>query len=154
MTTSDLASYAASKNYDVLATINGGEGYWVNSKVALTAQLPTGSPLSSSSFADQSNPLMNKLSSGWSLISVGDNPTPRSFVNAIATSQPVSPFVAANSLTSLWTWDSGSSSWYFYSPSLDNNGGLASYISTKGYLDFTAKGKTFDPTIGFWVNHP
>jgi methionine-rich copper-binding protein CopC len=154
MTASSLASYAISKGYDVLTTINSGEGYWVNSNVALTAQLPTGSTLSSSSFADQSNPLINKLPSGWSLISVGDNPTPRSFVNAIATSQPVSPSVAANSLTSLWTWDSKSSSWYFYSPSLDNSGGLASYISTKGYLDFTAKGKTFDPTTGFWVNHP
>ena len=32
MNTTELGAYAAGKNYDVLTTINAGEGFWVNSK--------------------------------------------------------------------------------------------------------------------------
>lgn len=149
MTAPDLATYATNKGYEVLSTVNGGEGFWVNAKVAFTAQLTAGTSISSNTFADP-----NGLPTGWSLIAVGDNPSPRTFANAIASTQPVSPAVAATSITTLWVWDSGLSSWYFYAPSMDNAGTLASYITNKGYLDFTAKGKTLDPTTGFWVNRP
>ena len=94
------------------------------------------------------------LPSGWSLIAVGDNPAPSIFVNSIAASPPNAGTVA-NSLISLWAWDSVSANWYFYAPSLDNgSGGLLSYITSKHYLDFTANNKSLDPTTGFWVNHP
>ena len=46
------------------------------------------------------------------------------------------------------------SSWYFYAPSLAASGGLSAYITGKGYLDFTAGGKTLGPGVGFWVNRP
>jgi len=110
-------------------------------------------PDPNTNFADTSI-TPNNLSSGWSLVAIGQNRTPRDFVNEIAINQPLSPSVAATSLTSLWAWDSGSSSWYFYAPSLDNSGELSNYIASKGYLDFVVTGKTLGPTTGFWVNHP
>ncbi len=150
MTAADLAAYAASKGYDVLTTINGGEGFWVNAKAAYTAELPAGTAISTNNFADQPTP-PNSLPTGWSLIAIGDNKTPKTFASAISATTPVAGVVPA-SITTLWAWDSGLSNWYFYAPNLDNSGGLANYITTKGYLDFGAK--TLDPATGFWVNHP
>ena len=54
----------------------------------------------------------------------------------------------------LWAWDATNSAWYFYVPSLDANGGLVTYINNKGYLDFTATGKSLGVGVGFWVNRP
>jgi len=147
-----LASYAASKGYDVLTTINAGEGFWVNAKTAFSIQLPAGATIASSTFADQTTP-PNKLPQGWSLIATGDYPSPKVFVNTIATNPPTAG-TAATSLTTLWAWDSGNANWYFYAPSLDNSGTLTSYITNKNYEDFTKNAKTLDPATGFWVNHP
>ena len=147
-------AYASTNGYDFLTTINGGDGFWVKAKVAFTSQLPVGTAISTSNFADQQPPLINKLPQGWSLIAVGDNPTPRSFANTISLTPPSSPNMAATSLTTLWAWDSANTNWYFYAPSLDNAGTLTSYITSKNYEDFTAKGKTLDQTTGFWVKHP
>ncbi|MCF8212223.1 MAG: S8 family serine peptidase [Rhodoferax sp.] len=147
----DLAAYAVSKSYDLLSSIQAGEGFWVNAKVPFTANLPTGTAVASSTFADKATP-PNSLPAGWSLIAVGDKPTPRSFVNSIATAQPIAPAVAATSLTTLWAWENAVSKWLFYAPSLDNSNGLSGYVTSKDYLDFGTK--TLDPTIGFWVNHP
>jgi hypothetical protein len=95
----------------------------------------------------------NGLPPGWSLIAIGDNKTPGEFATMIATTPPPTGQVAA-SVTTLWAWEATSSGWYFYAPSLVNAGTQASYISSKGYLDFTTAGKTLSPTTGFWVNHP
>jgi hypothetical protein len=146
------ASYAATKGYDFLTTINGGEGFWVNAKTTFTASLPSGVAILSSAFSDQTNG-KNNLPTGWSLIATGDNPSPKVFVNTIALYPPVGS-AAATSLTTLWAWDSGSSNWYFYAPNLDNGSTLSSYITGKNYEDFTAKGKSLDSTTGFWANHP
>jgi uncharacterized repeat protein (TIGR02543 family) len=148
-----LAAYADGKGYELLSSIEGGEGFWVNSKDTFTIQLPLGNAILSANFADQQPPLVNKLPQGWSLISVGDSPSPREFVNAIATAQPDFPNVAATGLVSLWTWNSMSWQWYFYSPSLDNSGMLTDYIANKSYLDFIAHSQLIDPALGFWVNH-
>ncbi|MHB8165176.1 MAG: fibronectin type III domain-containing protein [Sulfuricella sp.] len=144
------AAYAASKSYDFLTTINPGEGFWVNAKSVFTAPLPSGTPISTSSFQDQLVP-PNQLSSGWSLIAVGDNPTASAFNIDIGATPPATGVIPSN-LISLWAWDSASSNWYFYAPTLDSNGALANYITTKGYLNFGTK--PLDPTMGFWVNHP
>ena len=144
------AAYAITKGYDFLTVINGGEGFWVNAKAAFTAQLPAGTAISSATFSDQLLP-PNLLPSGWSLIAIGDNRTPRAFATAIYATNPAVGVVPP-SLTTLWAWDSAQLNWYFYAPSLDNSGGLAGYITTKGYLDFASK--TLAPTTGFWVNHP
>jgi hypothetical protein len=140
-----LADYATGKGYDVLTTINGGDGFWVNAKTAFTAQLPAGTAITSASF--------QTMASGWNLIAIGDNKTPRQF-NQLLSATPPSPRAIPLNLTTLWAWDAVQTNWYFYAPSLDAKGGtaLTDYITTKGYLDFGAK--TLDPTTGFWVNHP
>jgi hypothetical protein len=154
LTSVDLAAYATEKNYDVLTTINGGEGFWVNAKTVFSIQSLIGTAISSTSFADRLTGT-NNLPSGWSLIAVGDNPSPRSFVNTIALAQPSAPNVVVNSLATLWAWSSSASNWYFYAPIQDNTAGvLESYITSKSYLDFTVNHKTLDPTTGFWVSHP
>jgi len=130
-----LIDYATGKGYDVLSTINGGEGFWVNAKSAFSALLPAGTAISSSSF--------QSLASGWNLIAIGDNMTPAQFNALVGGAVP---------LTTVWAWDAAQTNWYFYAPSLDQSGGLANYISSKGYLGFGTK--ALDSTTGFWVNKP
>jgi chitodextrinase len=134
-----LTDYATGKGYDVLTTINGGEGFWVNAKTAFTAQLPAGTAVTSTSF--------QSMASGWNLIAIGDNKTPSEF-NALVG--------AATPLTTLWAWDATLANWYFYAPSLEAKGGttLTDYITSKGYLDFTTNNKTLGSGMGFWVNKP
>ena len=134
-----LTDYATSKGYDVLTTINGGDGFWVNATTAFTAQLPARTAIASTSF--------QTMASAWSLIAIGDNKTPSQFNALVGATTP---------LTTLWAWDSGQANWYFYAPSLEAKGGtaLTDYITSKSYLDFTANSKTLAPGIGFWVNKP
>ncbi len=159
MTPAQLAAYALSKGYDVLSIVNGGEGFWVNASATFTIQLPAGNAVKVSDFKDQDSAIgANALPPGWSLITVGDGSSPRAFVNQVAVTSP-SPVLganASNSLISLWAWDNVKMNWFFYTPVLDNNGSLSSYISTKTYLDFSdpTAGKSLSPTTGFWVNHP
>jgi len=146
MTASALADYAASKGYDVLSTINGGEGFWVNAKQPFTVQMPAGSALLASGF-------QARLMAGWNLISLGENKTPSQFNIALSPTQPA-PGIVPTNLTSLWAWDASLAGWYFYAPNLEANGGLADYVAAKGYLDFTAHGKMLGQGAGFWVNKP
>ncbi|TSA13333.1 MAG: hypothetical protein D4R74_10000, partial [Betaproteobacteria bacterium] len=130
-----LVDYATSRGYDVLTTINAGEGFWVNATSPFTAPLPAGTAITSTSF--------QTMASGWNLIAIGDNKTPSQF-NALAST--VTPF------TTMWAWDAAQLNWYFYAPSLDGAGTLSTYISSKGYLNFGTK--VLDPATGFWVNKP
>ena len=140
----ELASYAASRGYDVLSTVDAGEGFWVNATHAFTTALPSAAPVSSSSLAA-------KLRAGWNLLSVGDSLTPREFGNSVnAGASPDA--VPAQGLTALWAWDNAHSGWYFYAPSLDASNSLAAYIASKGYRDFA--GRALAPATGFWVNKP
>ena len=149
------AAYAAARGYDFLTTVKGAEGFWVNAKAPFAATLPASTPIASTALADRPSPSNNALPRGWSLVAVGDGPTPRALVNAIALTPPAAPQVAATSLTTLWAWDSTLTNWYFYSPSLDNTpGALTDYITAKGLLDFAAHSKTLGNAAGFWVNTP
>ncbi len=153
------AAYAAGKGYSLLAVVNAGEGFWVNAKQPFSVALGSGNPFATGTYLDGSGAAgANPLPQGWSLIAVGDNPTPRAFANGIAMTPPAAGSLAATSITTLWAWYSGDGvhppGWFFYSPTLDNSAGLANYISNQGYLDFNALGKTLDPSSGFWVNHP
>lgn len=145
-------AYATSKGYDLLTTITGGDGFWVNAKQAFSAQLPAGALMTGASFSS--------MPSGWNLIAVGDNPTPSRFNSALSVSSsgsnPPSPAVIPFNLNSLWLWDNTLSNWYFYAPSLEAKGGtaLTDYITSKGYLDFTANNKTLGVGVGFWVSKP
>lgn len=137
------AAYAASKGYDFLTTISGGEGFWVNAKTAFTASLPAGTAVTSASF--------QSMASGWSLIAIGDNKTPRTFNNALSLTPPAAGDIPPN-VTTLWAWDAVQANWYFYAPSLDANGTLSGYITGKSFLDFGSK--VLDPAMGFWANKP
>ena len=138
------AAYAAAHGFETLSTINGGEGFWVYAKLAFTAALPSGTAIASSSFAT--------MSSGWHLIAIGDNSTPRAFNAALSATPPTAGQIPIN-LTTLWAWSAEQQRWYFYAPNLEANGSLSSYISSKGYLDFGST-RTLDGSSGFWVNKP
>jgi hypothetical protein len=141
------AAYAATKGYEVLTTINGGEAFWVNAQTAFAVPLPSGSAIASTSF--------QSMASGWKLISIGSARTPSAFNIDMSMSPPAAGVVPKN-ITSLWAWDNAQSKWYFYSPTLEAQGGtaLTDYISSHGYLDFTAANKALGPGVGFWVNKP
>jgi len=137
------AAYAASKGYDFLTSISGGEGFWVNAGAVFTAPLPAGTAVTSASF--------QLMASGWNLISIGDGKTPSQFNSALS-STPPSPGVTPTNLTTLWAWDATQLNWYFYAPSLEANGGLAAYITSKSYLNFGTN--SLGASTGFWVNKP
>ncbi|TSA18715.1 MAG: hypothetical protein D4R74_00745 [Betaproteobacteria bacterium] len=137
-----LQDYATGKGYQVLATINPGEGYWVNAKPAAGSSRAVIPALSGTAFAFAPA----SLNSGWNLVATGPNEDPAGFnTRAVASSK---------ALVTLWTWDTASNSWYFYAPTLAAQGGtaLSSYISGKGYLDFVATGKKLGSGTGFWAN--
>lgn len=138
-----LTDYAGGKGYDVLTTINGGDGFWVNARSPFAVQLPAGAPVASASFQG--------IGPEWHLLAIGDYKTPREFNRALGLTPPAPGAIPAN-ITTLWTWDASNGGWYFYAPSLDANGTLPNYIATKGYLDFGTK--VLDPVSGFWVNVP
>lgn len=153
------AAHAASNGYAFLTTVNSGEGLWVNAKQDFSVPIGSGNLRATTAFKDGTGPGgANPLPQGWSLIAVGDNPTPRTFTNSITATPPAAGIAAATSLTTLWAWYPGNDvqqpGWFFYAPALDNSGELGSYIGGKGYLDFATLGKFLDATTGFWVNHP
>jgi cyclophilin family peptidyl-prolyl cis-trans isomerase len=141
------AAHAAAAGYDVLTKINGAEGFWVHAKQAFTAQLPDGTAVAASALQD--------LPSGWSLVAIAGNPSPRDFNRALSSSTPPADAIPVN-FTSLWAWDYATGKWYFYAPYLDGLGGtsLSNYSAGKGYLDFMSAGKTIMPGSGFWINKP
>ncbi|AGX86715.1 DUF1566 domain-containing protein [Candidatus Symbiobacter mobilis] len=148
-------AYAASKGYELLAVIKGGDGFWVNAKTGFTYALPAGTPIASSSFQPEGG--FRALGAGWRLMATGDNPTPTRFNDNLSLSPPA-PGVIAENIKTLWAWDADRGGWYFWAPSLVNSSGLANYLSSKGYLDFTTLPSTptgtLSPTTGFWVNMP
>ena len=123
-----LSNYAASRDYQVLSTIAGGEGFWVNAISAFSVSLPSEPAVSASA-------VQSALLPGWTLLSVGETKNPSDF-----------------DVTTLWAWDSSLSAWYFFAQTLNANGGLAAHIQGHGYLDFTSASKRLGPGVGFWVN--
>lgn len=58
-------------------------------------------------------------------------------------------FNTAANVQTVWKWVPGTQGrWAFYAPSLEANGSLATYASSKGYDVLT----TINPGDGFWVN--
>ena len=134
-----LQTYAASKGYGVLTIINPGEGYWVNAKAQ-----PTLGTQSGASFILTSS----SLAKGWNLVATGNDITPSAFNTNLKSSLP------GTGVSTLWAWDNPSSKWFFYAPSLEEQGAtaLSGYIASKGYLDFGSNNKTIGNGTGFWVN--
>ena len=147
-----LSDYATGKGYDVLSTIAGGEGFWVNAKQSFSVQLPAGTTVLAADFQPAGS---KALVQGWNLIASGDSKAPSDFNSALGASPPA-PGVIPLNLTTLWAWDANLTNWYFYAPSLEAKGGtaLADYITSKGYLDFRSSNKALGNGTGFWVNKP
>lgn len=142
------AAYAASMGYEFLTTINPGEGFWLNASTPFSAAFPDAAPITSSMFQTQFDG-SSVLSPGWNLISIGDNKTPSAFNRSLGFAPPAAGEIPFN-LNSLWAWDAEQANWYFYAPTLEKSGGLASFIQNRGYLNFGAK--LLGQTTGFWVN--
>lgn len=149
-----LQAYATGKNFGVLSVIGAGEGFWVNASQSNRMSLLGATPVASSSFSPVG---VRPLALGWSLIATGDAPTPGTF-NTSLSQTPPSLGTTPTNLTTLWAWDVVTSGWYFWAPSLVNAGTLNSYVSSKGYLDFSnlpsTPAGTISPGTGFWVNRP
>jgi hypothetical protein len=132
---SALQSYASEKNYGVLTDIKPGEGYWVSATASASVMAQSGAAFNLGNA---------NLLAGWNLVSTATAAAPSTFIASMGTT-----------VTSLWAWDADTQNWYFYAPSLAAQGSsLASYISSNGYLDFTAANKTLGSGVGFWVNKP
>ena len=130
-----LATYAASRGYEILSTISPKEGYWINGSSG-TVVTPEGTNV----------PTGNELSSGWNLVVGTAGNTP----GQLASTLNIGLNSAGQQVSTIWAWDTASSKWKFFSPTLAAQGGtaLADYISSKGY-------KAFDfisASDGVWVN--
>jgi Raf kinase inhibitor-like YbhB/YbcL family protein len=150
MDSTTLQSYAASKGYGVLTTINPGEGFWVNAAQAFSATWTSGTAINGTNFAPD-RPYA--LKPGWNLAGIGNALSASGFNAALSATPPAAGAIPQN-LTTLWAWDNPRSSWYFYAPNLEVQGGtmLTDYITNKGYLDFNANSKLLTQGLGFWVN--
>ena len=129
------AAYAASKGYSFLTTINAGEGFWVNALQPFTVTL-AGTTSYSLGTTD--------LAKSWNLVATGDTISPAQM------DVKMGGITGAPGFSTMWTWNSTGNNWYFYAPSLAANGTLASYIQSKGYVDFGSL--TTGNGLGFWLN--
>ena len=151
LSAAELQTYADGKNYGVLTSINPGEGFWINASAKVKTTLPA---FTGAAFYLQTKQLLP----GWNLVATAAIATPAAF--NLSLTDPLAPPPTTGTvpinLTTLWAWDNPLSKWYFYAPNLEGQGGTAllDYTAGKGYLDFTATGKTLGVGMGFWVNKP
>ena len=144
-------AYASNRGLELLSTLEGGEGFWVNARSAFAID----ADFSVVTLATDFRQLGGKAPAGaWNLIAAGGYSTPGEFNRAIGPSIPA-PGVIPLNLTSLWAWDASRMNWEFYAPSLESHRSLTSYLQSKGYLAFGATtGRMLAPGRGFWVNLP
>jgi hypothetical protein len=146
-------AYVESKGFELLTTINAGEGFWVNAKKAFSVPLPSGEAVQSDSFESSSG--NHALPSGWSLIAIGDYKDTAGFNYQLSSSPPTAGTIPLN-VTTLWAWNAALSKWYFWSPVMVNQGTLTNYMESKGFLDFasmpTSPAGVITPSMGIWVN--
>lgn len=137
-----LQDFVTSKGYQLLTSINPGEGYWVNAKPATGASVVAIPALSGAAFEYSPATLI----SGFNLIASGPAEDPAGFTTRAT--------AGGKTLVTLWAWDPVGGTWYFYAPSLASQGGakLTDFITSKSYLDFTATGKRLGSGVGFWAN--
>ncbi len=149
LATAANAAYASARNYDVLTSIEAGEGYWVNAMMALSLPPQSGSAFNWNSIS------YSNLPSGFNLMAHAGNLTPRQFNANISASPPGVGVVVTNNFASLWAWDAINVNWYFYSPLLESSGSLPavkSYADSHFFQHFEDFGKKIDIGVGFWVN--
>ena len=151
LTAAAIAAFAASKNYEVLATINPGEGYWVNAIGSFALPAQTGTDFNWSGFN------FGALPSGFNLIAQSNVVSPSQFNVDVSPTPPAPGVVPTDNFVSLWAWNAAQASWYFYSPLLESSGGLTAvknYADSHFFLHFDDSGKMLGIGTGFWVNRP
>jgi subtilisin family serine protease/chitodextrinase len=149
LTPAEIAAYAASRGYEVLAAINPGEGYWVNAVGPMSLPAQTGSAFHWNSFT------FAALPAGFSLIAHAAEATPSQFNIGMSVTPPAPGVVPTGNFVSLWAWDAEALTWYFYSPLLEASGGLAAvkaYADSHFFRHFQDYGRKIGPGSGFWVN--
>ena len=137
-------AFAQSKGYAPLTTIDSGEGFWLNAATDFELTLKASNVVSS-------NVAFYRLTQGWNLLAVGDNPALRDLYLDENLPPSVGLVGTTGQVRSVWAWDAARSQWKFYAPSLERQGVLADYIASKGYLPFGAD--TLAPATGFWMNY-
>ena len=90
------AAYATGKGYDFLATINGGEGFWVNAKLLFALTLAGTTPYSLGT---------SDLTAGWNLVSTGDVLSPAQLDTKLGGA------TGAPSFKTMWAWNATGSNW-------------------------------------------
>jgi len=138
LSSTDLASYAQGKGYDVLTNVAPKEGFWVN---AATSATLTG-PVANGVMLAESD-----LIQGWNLVSSADKKSPSQLNQGLSASLSA----AGKAITTAWAWNAQGAAWRFYAPSLEAAGGtaLADYIASKQYVAFSA---ALSESEGFWLN--
>ncbi|MBI3043896.1 MAG: hypothetical protein HYY78_13845 [Betaproteobacteria bacterium] len=151
LTVAGIAAYAAPRNYEVLATVEPGEGYWVNAIGAMSLPTQSGTAFNWNSFN------FAALPPGFNLISHATAVTPSQFNNNVSQTPPAPGVIPTDNFTTLWVWDAVAGTWYFYSPLLESTGGLPAvkaYADSHFFRHFQDYDKTIDIGVGFWVNRP
>ena len=138
MTPSALTSYAQSKGYDVLVSIDAKEGFWVNASTSVALNGPTASRMTL---------VESDLQQAWNLAASDDNKTPSALNLTLGSSLNA----AGKAIVTAWAWDASAANWRFYAPALEAQGGtvLSNYIVSKNYLPFTS---AIAASEGFWLN--
>ena len=150
LSASALAAYAQGKGYDVLTTLAVKDGFWVNAAIAATitaSSEPFAAPPSAGATVPSATLTETDLALGWNLIGNADGKTPSQLNSSLSSSLTA----AGKSIVTVWAWHPSTSTWRFYAPELESQGGtaLADYISSKGYLQFTSPPAAAD---GLWIN--
>ncbi len=118
------SDYAGSKEFNVLDTINPGEGFWVNSVGSETISIPGTQETGSLT-----------LTQGWNLVGLRDSET-----------KTITDLITGNEqqITSIWKWTGNN--WAVYLPGEEDGG--ASYAQGKDFILL----EDIHPGEGFWVN--
>ena len=134
----DLTAYAQSKGYEVLSSIASKQGFWISANSAFSV---------TSSWNSNATLAASDITLGWSLVGGAGNSTPPQLNQSLRAGLNA----AGKDVSAIWAWDTESSTWRFYAPSLETQGGtaLSDYISTQGYKPFITGISSSD---GVWVN--
>ena len=138
MTSSELSAYAQSKGYDVLSSIASKQGFWISANSAFSVTSPWNSNAALAA---------SDITLGWSLVGAAGNNTPSQLNQSLRASLNG----AGQDISAVWGWDRASSTWKFYAPSLDAQGGsaLSDYINAQGYKPFVT---SLTDSEGVWIS--
>ena len=149
LTVAQGAAYAASRNYEPLANVPPGEGYWISAYQAFTLAVPGGTPFIYAQANFGARPQF------WNMLGNGATQSVQQFNCGVGAS--ATPPCASN-FESLWAWNPQQSKWYFHSPQLDQPGSVLTscqYAASHNLLCFDGPPlKQLEPGSGFWVYRP